>query len=45
MNPRQRRGVLLMILSVVAAIAVFFGVSSYVAGVNAKVARWSRLTT
>jgi pilus assembly protein CpaB len=37
MNPRQRRGVLLMILSVVAAVAVFFGVSSYVAGVNSKV--------
>jgi pilus assembly protein CpaB len=37
MNPRQRRGVVLMALSLVAAVLVFFGVSSYVAGVNSKV--------
>jgi pilus assembly protein CpaB len=37
MNPRQRRGVLLMVLSVIAAALVFVGVSSYVANVNSKV--------
>lgn len=37
MNPRQRRGVLLMVLSVLAAVLVFVGVSSYVADVNARV--------
>ena len=37
MNPRQRRGVFLMILSVLAAVLVFVGVSSYVANVNSKV--------
>jgi pilus assembly protein CpaB len=37
MNPRQKRGVLLMVLSVLAAVAVFVGVSSYVASVNSKV--------
>ena len=37
MNPRQRRGVLLMLLSVLAAVLVFVGVSSYVSSVNSKV--------
>lgn len=37
MNPRQRRGVALMVMSVVAAVIVFIGVSSYVANVNSRV--------
>ena len=37
MNPRQRRGVLLMVLSGIAAVLVFIGVSSYVASVNSRV--------
>src|SRR5918997_17060 len=37
MNPRQRRGVLLMVLSGIAAVLVFVGVSSYVASVNSRV--------
>ena len=37
MNPRQRRGVVLMVLSVLAAFLVFVGVSSYVSNVNSKV--------
>jgi pilus assembly protein CpaB len=37
MNPRQRRGVVLMVLSVLAAALVFVGVSSYVSNVNSKV--------
>lgn len=37
MNPRQRRGVLLMILSGVAALAVFIGLSAYVSNVNSQV--------
>ena len=37
MNPRQRRGVLLMLLSVLLAVAVFFGVATYVSGVNSRV--------
>jgi pilus assembly protein CpaB len=37
MNPRQRRGVLLMVLSGLAAVLVFIGVSTYVASVNSKV--------
>ncbi len=37
MNPRQRRGVLLMVLSALAAVLVFVGVSTYVASVNSKV--------
>ena len=37
MNPRQRRGLLLMILSVLAAVAVFAGVASYVGNVNSQV--------
>lgn len=37
MNPRQRRGVLLMLLSGVAALAVFGVVTSYVSGVGARV--------
>lgn len=37
MNPRQRRGVLLMVLSGLAAVVVFIGVSSYVASVNSRV--------
>ena len=37
MNPRQRRGVLLMVLSMVLAIAVFFGVASYVSSINSQV--------
>jgi pilus assembly protein CpaB len=36
-NPRQRRGVVLMVLSVLAAFLVFVGVSSYVSNVNSKV--------
>ena len=42
MNPRQRRGVLLMVVAVVAGIGVFFAVSSYVADVNSQVG--SRVT-
>ena len=37
MNPRQRRGVALMVLSGIAAVLVFIGVSSYVASVNSRV--------
>ncbi len=37
MNPRQRRGVILMILSSLLAVAVFFGVASYVNGINSRV--------
>jgi len=37
MNPRQRRGVAFMVLAVVAAVAVFFGVANYVSTVNSKV--------
>ncbi|QDP96615.1 Flp pilus assembly protein CpaB [Microlunatus elymi] len=37
MNPRQRRGVLLMVLAAVAAVVVFVGVSTYVGDVNSKV--------
>ncbi|WP_151526322.1 Flp pilus assembly protein CpaB [Serinicoccus kebangsaanensis] len=36
MNPRQRRGLLLLILSAVGAIAVFFSVLSFIADVNAR---------
>lgn len=37
MNPRQRRGVLLMVLGSVVALAVFGVVSSYVSNVNSQV--------
>jgi pilus assembly protein CpaB len=37
MNPRQRRGLLLMILSVAVAVVVFVGVSSYLTEVNSRV--------
>lgn len=37
MNPRQRRGILLMAVAVVAAVGVFFAVSTYVADVNSEV--------
>lgn len=37
MNPRQRRGALLMVLSALAAVLVFIGVASYVSNVNSKV--------
>lgn len=37
MNPRQRRGIMLMVISVVAAIGVFFAVSAYVSDVNSQV--------
>lgn len=37
MNPRQRRGVLLIILSVVGAVSVFVAVSGYVADVQRQV--------
>ncbi|WP_114559454.1 Flp pilus assembly protein CpaB [Desertihabitans aurantiacus] len=37
MNPRQRRGVLLMVLSMLAAVLVFVGVSGFVADVNSRV--------
>ena len=40
MNPRQRRGALLMVLSGIAAVLVFVGVSSYVASVNSRWVRW-----
>lgn len=36
MNPRQRRGVLLLIASAIGAIAVFFGVLTFIADVNAR---------
>ena len=37
MNPRQRRGVFLMVLSALAAVVVFVGISTYVARVNSTV--------
>jgi pilus assembly protein CpaB len=37
MNPRQRRGALLLALAIIGAIAVFFSVSSYVAEVRREV--------
>ena len=37
MNPRQRRGALLLILAVIGAAAVFFSISSYVAEVRSEV--------
>lgn len=37
MNPRQRRGVLLIVLAVVGAIGVFVALGSYVAGVRSEV--------
>ena len=37
MNPRQRRGLLLIALIVVGAVAVFIAVSGYVADINARV--------
>ena len=37
MNPRQRRGVLLLILAALGAIGVFAAVSSYVADVREQV--------
>ncbi|MFC7624046.1 Flp pilus assembly protein CpaB [Microlunatus sp. GCM10028923] len=37
MNPRQRRGLLLMILSVAVAVLVFVGVSNYLTEVNKQV--------
>jgi pilus assembly protein CpaB len=37
MNPRQRRGLLLLILAAVGAITVFFAVSSYVSDVRSQV--------
>ena len=36
MNPRQRRGALLLIASVVAAIAVFISVLAFIADVNSR---------
>jgi pilus assembly protein CpaB len=36
-NPRQRRGILLMVLSGIAALAVFLGLSAYVSNVNSQV--------
>lgn len=36
-NPRQRRGVLLLLLASLGAVAVFVAVQNYVAGVNAKI--------
>lgn len=38
MNPRQRRGVLFILVAGVGALAVFFMVTSYVSGVNSQVA-------
>lgn len=37
MNPRQRRGALLLVLTALGAIGVFFAVATYVADVNARV--------
>jgi pilus assembly protein CpaB len=37
MNPRQRRGVILLVLAVIGGLAVFFSVLTFVADVNAKV--------
>jgi pilus assembly protein CpaB len=37
MNPRQRRGALLLALAIIGAVAVFFSVSSYVAEVRREV--------
>ena len=37
MNPRQRRGVLFILLSVVLAVVVFFLVASYVGNVSSQV--------
>lgn len=37
MNPRQRRGVLLMIMAAVGAVVVFFGIVGYVGSVRAEV--------
>lgn len=37
MNPRQRRGTLLLALAIIGAVAVFFSVSSYVAEVRREV--------
>lgn len=37
MNPRQRRGVLFIVLAGLGSIALFFVVTSYVAGVNSQV--------
>lgn len=39
MNPRQRRGALLLIVTVLGAIGVFFAVLSFVSDVNSKVGR------
>lgn len=36
MNPRQRRGVLLLVASAVGAIAIFFAVLTFIADVNAR---------
>ena len=37
MNPRQRRGALLLVLAIIGAVAVFFSVSSYVSEVRREV--------
>ena len=37
MNPRQRRGLLLMLLSALLAVAVFIGVAAYVSNINSQV--------
>lgn len=37
MNPRQRRGALLLVLAIIGAVAVFFSVSSYVSEVQREV--------
>lgn len=37
MNPRQRRGLILVVISAIVAIATFFVVTSYVASVNTQV--------
>jgi pilus assembly protein CpaB len=37
LNPRQRRGVLLLVLAAAGAITVFFAVSSYVSDVRSQV--------
>ena len=43
MNPRQRRGLLLILVAALGAVAVFLGVASYVGQVNAEVGPLSRV--
>lgn len=45
MNPRQRRGVLLMIVAVIGAVAVFFTVVSYVNTLRAEIGEYKTVLT